>query len=1349
MTNNTSPIRQLVLILFFLSQAVPIIAFSSPAFSPKKGDRIVLLGNTFADRMRHYGYLEVLLQKNYPDLELSVRNMGWSADEVGLQPRPFNFPGITQQSERNAKDSTSNLSFQSWGEVVKMPVALNFEGLHQDLHDKKADIIFLCFGLNEAFKGEEGLEQFEKDYERFISELRSKKYNGRTPPAIILVSPIAHEKLGGQYPDPSVHNKNLSLYTSRIGGIAVKHGLLFIDLYHPSQERMSRLPQERLTINGIHLNDLGYRESARWMGSQLGLKPEVLSFDLLGEEAGRLKKAIRLKDDHFFYKWRAVNGEYIYGRRREPFGVLSYPPEMARLDRMIADLDGIIWQLCRENTQQILEKALSLVDESNNPDAQKEFLVTHMTGRQSKHLSHGDTGHRQHDELLPADPSTFTLPEGYKINLFASEKDFPELAKPVAMAFDTHGRLWVATMPTYPQYIPGVPVHDKLLILDDTDGDGVADTQTVFADDLYLPLGFELGNGGVYVSQEPDLVFLKDTDGDGKADVREVILTGFGTEDSHHAIHTFSYGPDGALYFNEGTFLNSQVETPYGPVRSYEGATYRYEPRTGKLEHYISYPYYNPWGNVFDRWGTHLIGDASDGSNYFASPITGKVGYPDKHPRMNTFTTTRVRPTAGLEVVSSRNFPEEVQGNLLINNNIGFQGIKQHQILEDGAGLTSKEVEPLLQSSDPFFRPVDLEFGPDGALYIVDWYNPLISHGENPPRDPARDKVHGRIWRVTYGDRPLVKNPAIPGKSSSAKDVRNLLDLLKSSEDRYRYRVRYAIREIPAETTLPILERWVKGLKQSDQHYELHLLEALWIYQDFNRINHALLERLLTARDFRARSAAVRTLRHWAGQLQDPLALLERAARDEHPRVRLQAVVALSHFPSERSVSVAGQALNFPTDYFLDYALKETFRQLKPVWWQLFVQQSNIWEENSRVAAYLLGMLSAEELQQLPGTRPVLLARLNNAAVPLKIRESALTQLAGSGEQRVPVLFEIIQSRIKDSLDVTAQVSMLVNQEKDNLRRSENTFRRLVQDARDHQLRSIAYAAILTVATEHRSIPEPVLKSPGSLTAYLDGIALIEDLQLKKDFYEQVKDLAGNRQMSPEVQAAAYRTLFKIPGHEEEKAGLLSGLVSPQSPYLELVHQVASAIPKEELAQHYASPLLEKVLFYAASADEDHRFEPIFNRILSLGEKLAQFRPEKEKQSAINTLKKEATIEMGLAVVPAQMLFDQRELSVQAGRNVSLHFKNPDLMPHNVLILQPGAVDKVGEAADTMADGFEKHFVPDLPEVLFATPLVQAGEEATLHFKAPDIPGEYPFICSFPGHWGMMRGVLKVEERQN
>jgi hypothetical protein len=315
---------------------------------------------------------------------------------------------------------------------------------------------------------------------------------------------------------------------------------------------------ESMTINGIHLNDKGYQEVARWMARQLGFDPKTVSLNLTSENATKLRQVIKMKDDHFFYRWRAVNGEYIYGRRKEPFGVISFPPELRKLNQMVASLDSVVWKLGKDSGTEAYNRAVAIVDERSNPAAQAAFLVTHMTGKQSRPLAKEAHAHHagnavSEGELQPATTEKFTLPAGYEINLFASEKDFP-LAKPVAMAFDAKGRLWVATMPTYPQYLPGIPVHDKIIILEDTNGDGRADKHTVFADNLYLPLGFEFGNGGIYVSQEPDILFLKDTDGDDKADVREVVLTGFGAEDSHHATHAFTYGQDGALYFTKEHF---------------------------------------------------------------------------------------------------------------------------------------------------------------------------------------------------------------------------------------------------------------------------------------------------------------------------------------------------------------------------------------------------------------------------------------------------------------------------------------------------------------------------------------------------------------------------------------------------------------------------------------------------------------------------------------------------------------------------------------------------------------------------------------------------------------------------
>lgn len=1301
--------RYVSLIVFLCTSLVTIGQTQFVGFEPNKGDRIIFLGNTFADRMRHYGYFETLLQKNFPGKELTMRNMGWSADEVGLQPRPLNFPGFKEETGKPVPKEVSFQKYKFEGEKIVMPVALNFAGLNQDLTEQKASFIFLCFGMNEAFKGKDGLAQFNKDLDTFIQNLLANQYNGHSTPKLILVSPIAHENLGGYLPDPDEHNRNLLLYTDAMQKMAAAKGILFIDFFTVSSARMKEKNKGPLTINGIHLTDEGYQEAAKWMARQLNFKPAFISLNFNSENATKLRQVIKMKDDHFFYRWRAVNGEYIYGRRREPFGVLSFPPELKKLNKMAAGLDSVIWKLGKGAGTEDFARAIEITDERGKPVNPGEVPEVKMTGRQGSTSVVGD--HSMHEtKSWPATTENFTLPKGYEINLFASEKDFL-IEKPVAMNFDAKGRLWVATMPTYPQYFPGIPVHDRIVILEDTDGDGKADKHTVFADNLYLPLGFEFFNGGIIVSQEPDLVFLKDTDGDDKADFREVILTGFGSEDSHHATHAFTFGQDGGLYFNEGTFLNSQVETPYGPIRSYSGATYRYEPRTGKLSHYISYPYYNPWGSVFDKWGTHLIGDASDGSNYFAPPMTGKVNYPDKHPRINMFTTTRVRPTAGIEIVSSRQFPDDVQGDFLVNNNIGFQGTKQHQIITNGSGITSKEVEPLLQSSDPNFRPIDLKFGPDGALYVVDWYNPLISHGENPPRDPARDKLHGRIWRITYKSRPLLARTDI-----SKQSIPQLLDNLKAPEDRFRYHSRAQIREKAPKQVLPELQKWIESLDKNDPQFEHYLLEALWLYQDFDVVEPNVLNTLLNAKEPQARASATKILRYWNDRIPNALELMSKRINDESPRVRLEAIVALSHLQGKKVVTIAVDVLKYPTDYYLDYAINETFNYLKPIWLTEFKQNENFLTDNPVAASSLLSHANENELMQLPQNKTVLNAILGHHEIRKEVKEQAVLTLAKQTNKKpVEIILDILQSHNKThqsfqefKMSEKDLIEILLARDKSELLASKAELIILKEGNGNNNLSAVGYAALIM--------------AEGS-----DGL---------------VKNTADNNARDPDNYFYGISLI-----HSPESVRIITDLIRPQGNYVDLATGIISSQTDPELKEFYAQTAVDRILDYMNETPENQQQTKQFNNILTLGKRLAALLPDDKSEKALLVLNNAGTMEIKLSTLPAKMLFDKENIVVTVGRSISLLFENPDLMPHNVVIVKPGTAEKVGEAADAMAklkNGFEKNFIPDLPEVLFATPLVNAGTSFRLDFKAPEQPGNYPFICSFPGHWRVMKGILKV-----
>ena len=311
------PMRTLAFLLapiVLLSQTFTVEVFTQPAaFELRRGDRIVLLGNTLAERMQLFNHFETLLATRFAELRLTVRNLGWSADTVTLQPRP-----------------------------------LNFGAAPTHLYQQKADVIFAFFGLNESFGGEAGLPAFERDLDAYLRGHLAAKYNGASPPRMVLVSPIAHERLA-RLPRVDVDGRNLELarYTEAMRRVASTSGVTFIDLFTPTHRAMASAPQP-LTINGIHVNEAGDRLVARLLLDGLGLADTMRAAK--GSELERLealRETIRDKNQQFFYRWRPVNGEYVYGRRHEPFGSVNFPGEMKQLDEMVAERDRRIWDRAR------------------------------------------------------------------------------------------------------------------------------------------------------------------------------------------------------------------------------------------------------------------------------------------------------------------------------------------------------------------------------------------------------------------------------------------------------------------------------------------------------------------------------------------------------------------------------------------------------------------------------------------------------------------------------------------------------------------------------------------------------------------------------------------------------------------------------------------------------------------------------------------------------------------------------------------------------------------------------------------------------------------------------------------
>jgi putative heme-binding domain-containing protein len=521
----------------------------------------------------------------------------------------------------------------------------------------------------------------------------------------------------------------------------------------------------------------------------------------------------------------------------------------------------------------------------------------------------------------PPDPEierkSFQMAEGFEVNLFAAD---PLLAKPIQMNWDARGRLWVATSTTYPQVLPGESPNDKILILEDKDGDGRAETSTVFADGLFIPTGLEVGHGGAYVANSTELLHLADTDGDGKADRRRVVLAGFGTEDTHHIIHTFRWGPDGDLYFNQSIYIHSHIETPYGPRRLGGAGFWRFRPASRELEVFAK-GLCNPWGHTFDRYGRNFgtDGAGSEGIHYLM-PGAMYTHFPSGERLFQGLNQGQPKFCAH-EIVASRHYPDAWQGRFVVND-FRANRLIAFQVTEDGAGFSAKPVGDLLKTTDRAFRPIDIRHGPDGALYVADWYNPIINHGEVGFRDPRRDKVHGRIWRITARDRPLVARPKLHDAS-----VPELLEQLKAPEDWTRHFARRVLAERDPSTVLPDLVAWTRA--QTD---EPALLEGLWTFQTLDVPDAPLLRRLLEAADGRVRAAAARVAGRWHARLENPVALLAPRAVDPHPLARLEAVRALKEVGSAAAFAAAIRALDQPVDRFLDYSLWLTAYEMRAAW---------------------------------------------------------------------------------------------------------------------------------------------------------------------------------------------------------------------------------------------------------------------------------------------------------------------------------------------------------------------------------------------------------------------------------
>ncbi len=1206
----------------------------------KKGDHLVWIGNTFAERMQYFGEIESQLHARYPEHNLVVRNLAWSADTISLRPRP--------------KD---------------------FGDLHHYLSELKVDVILACYGFNETwdYGGQEGVARFGTDLASFLKELRSNNYNGDSPPKIILYSPLACE--GSIVPDTPARNRLLSLYTDTMHRVAGSLGVPCVDLYSASQSLYQQEKEAACTINGVHLTAGGY----------LKLAPAILPqklFAALPDDASleAIRTEVLEKNDTFFDWYRTVNSFYIHGDRKNPYGTVNFPLERKKLLQMSSLRDQRIWSAARG------ENLSPKIDDSSTV----EIPLT-LPGKR------GGTS----PALTPMEEQAqFEIAEGFEVELFASEQEFPELRNPVALNFDAAGRLWVATMPSYPHALPGVKTNDQILILEDTDQDGKADKRTVFAENLYLPLGFEFGRDGIYLSQEPNLVFLADTDGDSKADQETILLHGFGSEDCHHAIHNFVWGPGGGLYMQESVFHHTQVETIYGPRRSKDNAIYRFDPRTHRLEIVSRLPPGgNPWGYAINRWGEHLYVARHNNASLINQPESGNVA--------NASYGNRDTRNCGQEFISSRHWPDRFQGKVFSNQYKNFQGVLLHDWEENGTTYNHKRLGQVFEARNKACIPVDLELGPDGALYVADWYNPVLGHMQYSLRDERRDSSKGRIWRITWKGRPL----DTPAKIVDAS-VEELLDLLKAYEDRNRYRARRALWNLPDETLRPALKKWLTSLDPSEDNHAHHLAEALWLHQQRGWINAELFQKVSTHRDYYSRAAAAHLLRHWSEDLPGADSHFLRLANDAHAKVRLETVVSSTWADPAIAVRVIEQASDYPQDNYLKFAIANARKALGPAL------------ENHPMA------IPPSKLATLPLSERVLKTLIRRPNLGSELRLKALHHLARERSRtKEKVLVEIIEQLQREERPSLQDWLTILDSTKVS---SPVVFNSLLKSS-NSTLRQAAFAAQLR-SGHFPSFP----LDPDALRS----ISRIDSIELKKSYLDPAqKALSSSRTM----QEAALFCLGHIPEHDVKIFTILAKHL--QNPNLAAAAaEAALARPKEGWPPQESAALLHTHLSTLEATPVEKRGSLSFKLASKLLTAIATLRKASDALDKIRSLK---LLPVEISTVPDQLRFNKTSIRLPANTPVELRLDNPDVIQHNLVLCAPGSLEKVGSAVDKILadpESIDRDWIPDLPEVLHATPMANPYQEVALRFLTPSKPGSYPFLCTVPGHWRIMRGTIIVDE---
>ncbi|MES2829871.1 MAG: PVC-type heme-binding CxxCH protein [Bacteroidota bacterium] len=440
------------------------------------------------------------------------------------------------------------------------------------------------------------------------------------------------------------------------------------------------------------------------------------------------------------------------------------------------------------------------------------------------------------------------VPVDFKMELFASE---PDIEKPIAMAWDERGRLWIVETIDYPNTVRDVKGEglDRIKICEDTNGDGKADKFTIFAEKFNIPTSIVFANGGVIIAQAPDFIFLKDTDGDDKADVREKLISGWGTYDTHAGPSSLKYGLDNKIWGTVG--YSGYAGKVSGKDVKFGQGLYHFDTNGENLE-YLGGTSNNTWGLGFSENNDVFVSTANNTHSAFLgipSPYLSKINEPvnkavdkiDGHYAMHVVTKNLRQvdvfngftAAAGHSLYTARNFPKAYWNRIAFVNEPTGRVVHQAVLEPKGSGFVENDGWNFVASADEWFGPVQTDVGPDGAVWVLDWYNFIIQHNPTPPGfengkgnayiNPLRDRTHGRIYKITYNN---ATSPKL--KSLDKKDTKSLLTGLQSDNMFWRTTAQRLIVESGNKMIVPELYKLVRSKVVDDLGINPAAIHALW-----------------------------------------------------------------------------------------------------------------------------------------------------------------------------------------------------------------------------------------------------------------------------------------------------------------------------------------------------------------------------------------------------------------------------------------------------------------------------------------------------------------------------------------